>query len=212
MRRLQRSDNAFVGTSGMDSSQLAPFDFGRVVEAVQRVDECRDHAVELMESAHIPYAVIGGHAVAAWIDSVDSSAARFTRNVDLLIHRGDVGRACDAISVFGYPATIRKRQVLFRKSDKPWHAATIRLLVGGEQVQPTDIQPLPTPEQSVVLNGFRCLALRPLVEMKLNDWRTIDKVHIQDLAGVDLVNADWYEFLPKLWTQRLESLLENPNG
>ena len=47
-------------------------------------------ATAALENARIPYAVIGGNAVAAWVGLVDQSAVRFTQDVDLLILRSDL--------------------------------------------------------------------------------------------------------------------------
>lgn len=38
-----------------------------------------------LEAAGIPYAVIGGNAVAAWVESIHPKVARTTNNVDMLL-------------------------------------------------------------------------------------------------------------------------------
>jgi hypothetical protein len=45
-----------------------------------------------LENVRVPYAVVGGNAVAAWVEQVDQAAARFTQDVDLLIRRCDLMR------------------------------------------------------------------------------------------------------------------------
>jgi hypothetical protein len=54
--------------------------------------------------------------------------------------------------------------------------------------------------------------LEPLVVMKLTAFRTIDRVHLRDMIGVDLVNADWLDRLDSVLAARLSGILEDPHG
>jgi hypothetical protein len=67
----------------------------RMVLAVELVRERLKRATSALEAAQVPYAVIGGNAVAAWVSRVDPEAARNTADVDILIDRefraGEVG-------------------------------------------------------------------------------------------------------------------------
>lgn len=47
----------------------------------------------------MPYAVIGGNAVMAWVEQADESAVRFTQDVDLVLQREDLDRVRDAVRV-----------------------------------------------------------------------------------------------------------------
>ena len=62
----------------------------RMVLAVEQVRERLHRSTQALESAGIPYAVIGGNAVAAWVSTVDPDAARNTVDVDLMINRADL--------------------------------------------------------------------------------------------------------------------------
>ena len=59
-----------------------------------------------------------------------------------------------------------------------------------------------------VLNGRRVLSLEPLVVTKLIGWRTIDRVHLIDMAQVRLIEWNWCERLPESLARRLEELFE----
>src|ERR1043166_3197162 len=59
-------------------------------------------AVAALEQAGIPYAVIGGNAVAALVSEVDESAVRNTRDVDILLRRDDLERAKEAFARAGF--------------------------------------------------------------------------------------------------------------
>jgi len=56
-----------------------------MVRAVERVRERLCRAVAALEAAEVPYAVAGGHAVAAWVSRVDEAAVRNTQDVDILV-------------------------------------------------------------------------------------------------------------------------------
>lgn len=60
--------------------------------------------------------------------------------------------------------------------------------------------------------NFRALPLEDLVRMKLTSNRLKDRVHIQDLIFVGLVNAKWLETMPGGLADRLRQILENPDG
>ncbi|MCA9239519.1 MAG: hypothetical protein KDA37_04940, partial [Planctomycetales bacterium] len=61
----------------------------RMVKAVEMVRERLRRSTAALDAAGVPYAVIGGNAVAAWVSTVDPGAARNTVDVDLMINRGD---------------------------------------------------------------------------------------------------------------------------
>jgi hypothetical protein len=70
--------------------------------AVEKVRERLLRATGALEAARIPYAVIGGNAVAAWVSRVDEAAVRNTRDVDLLLRREDLVAATRALAATGF--------------------------------------------------------------------------------------------------------------
>ena len=51
------------------------------------IDDVRkrlEKAAKALDEAGVPYAVVGGNAVASWISRIDASAIRNTRDVDTL--------------------------------------------------------------------------------------------------------------------------------
>jgi len=171
-----------------------------------------DQAVESMTAADVPFALIGGKAVAAWIISADGVNDLGLRPIDLLIHERDADRALAALDIFGYAHRKYRTQILLRNSDKSWDRGAIRLAYAGAQVRPEDLRPLPTPEQSCLVEGYRCLELPTLVEMLLAQFRIIDKAHVRSLAENDLVNADWLDRIDPTMAKRLKAILEDPHG
>ena len=63
----------------------------RVALAVEQVRERLRRAVAALEGAKVPYAVIGGNAVAEWVGRVDQAAVRNTQDVDILLRRAEIG-------------------------------------------------------------------------------------------------------------------------
>lgn len=69
----------------------------RVEQAVAMVKERLKRAVAALDAAGIPHAVVGGHAVAAWVSRIDPAAVRTTVDVDILIPRVDLDRTKAAL-------------------------------------------------------------------------------------------------------------------
>ncbi|MCX6915115.1 MAG: hypothetical protein NT167_19065, partial [Verrucomicrobia bacterium] len=55
-----------------------------------------------MDAAGVPYAVVGGNAVAAWVSRVDETAVRNTQGVDILLRRSDLSAAIAAMTQAGF--------------------------------------------------------------------------------------------------------------
>src|SRR5204863_7329078 len=61
----------------------------RMERAVQKVQERLERTAVALEQAGVPYAIIGGNAVRAWVAQADEAAVRTTRDVDILLRRSD---------------------------------------------------------------------------------------------------------------------------
>jgi hypothetical protein len=73
-----------------------------MVRAVEKVRERLQRVVSTLEGAGIPYAVSGGHAVAAWVSRIDSGATRNTPDVDVLVRRSDLAAVTIALTAAGF--------------------------------------------------------------------------------------------------------------
>jgi hypothetical protein len=183
-----------------------------MVRAVEKVRERCDRAAKALDAAGIPYAVIGGNAVANWVASVDEGAVRNTRDVDLLIRRADLEAAKVAMDAVGFDhAQVAGVDLFFERPDgKP--SEGVHLLFAGEKVKPTD--PVPTPEvtESKRAAAFQVVSLEGLVRMKLVSFRLKDQVHLQDMLRVGLIDATWPARFPEVLADRLREILANPDG
>jgi hypothetical protein len=76
--------------------------------------------------------------------------------------------------------------------------------------QADDLLPTPDIAESVTSETIRVLTLEAAVRMKLTA-RAEDRVHLQDMVSVGLLDATWLPLLLEL-TQRMQEILDNPNA
>jgi hypothetical protein len=87
----------------MSSTVIMAWDIlDRMERAVAKVRDRLLRATAALNSAGIPYAVVGGHAVASWVTTVDEGAVRNTRDVDLLVRREDLAVISAALERAGF--------------------------------------------------------------------------------------------------------------
>ncbi len=183
----------------------------RMVRAVEKVRERLRRAVAALEAGGVPYALAGGHAVAAWVSRVDEAAVRNTQDVDLLLRRADLPAAKAAMTRAGF---VYRHDSLDMFLDSPNAKArdAVHLVFAGEKVRPDSLYPAPDVADSEVTQSFRLVTLGALVRMKLTSFRDKDRTHLRDLIEVGLVDASWRERLPAALRERLQSLLDTPEG
>ncbi len=185
----------------------------RIIRAVDKVRERLQSAVTAFETAGVPYAVIGGNAVANWVSRVDEEAVRTTRDVDILIRRADLPAAIKAMDTAGWDHANVAGVDLFveRPSGKP--SGGVHLIFANEKVRPDD--PVETPDvtdSELAVTGYRVLSLEPLVRMKLIAFRRKDQVHLQDLTRLGLIDDTWFARFPPVLAERLREILADPDG
>ncbi len=155
----------------------------------------------------VPYAVVGGQAVALWVASREPAAVRTTKDVDLLIDRDDLPRArAAALSVeMDYFEVMGVGMFLERSDPNP--RAAVHLVWAGERVRSEYELPSPPVEQRQDISGIQTISLRGLVLMKLLSNRNQDRVHLRDMIDVGLVGRDFLQGLPPSLAERLATLL-----
>lgn len=184
----------------------------RAMQAGERVRERARRAAAILGQAGVPYAVVGGNAVAEWVGRIDEGAVRFTRDVDILIRRADFDAAKAALEAAGfvYANLLDVDMFLDGPNSKPSEA--VHLLYAGEKVRPDHKTLTPDISESEAASQFQVVSLDALVQMKLNSNRDKDRTHVRDLIGVGLVDATWPARLPPLLAARLQAILDDPNG
>ena len=184
----------------------------RMERAVAKVRDRLLRSTAALNQAGIPYAVVGGHAVASWVATVDEGAVRNTRDVDLLVRREDLPAVTAAMQRAGFvpEKSFGVTMLLDGPSAKP--SESIHLLFAGEQVREND--PLPCPDLETIVDpaGFRVTRLSSLVRIMLLSNRNEDGMHIRDLIGVRLIDQSWPAKLPPVLAERLQAILDTPDA
>ena len=192
--------------------EQGPFVFDRMFGAVEKVRERLERACRAMEESQIPYAVIGGHAVAAWVATIDDGAVRNTRDVDLLLREEDLSRAAVALLRVGFHRDAVMGITVFLDGPDGKPSQGIHVLLAGRKVRESYATPAPDTDEVMLINGKRIVDLSELVGMKLNSYRDKDRTHLRDLIGVGLISKSWPARFPPPLAERLQTLLDDPEG
>jgi len=180
--------------------------------AVEKIQERLEKTARTLEAANIPYAIIGGNAVRAWVAQVDEAAVRTTRDVNILLNRADLPAAKIAMEQAGFIFRHVKGIDMFLDGPKAKARDAVHVLFAEEKVRETDILPTPSVEESEVLEAHRTLSLEALVRMKLNVYRRKDQVHLLDMLDIRLIDASWVNRFPPELRCRLQQLIDDPEG
>src|SRR3954452_24298926 len=86
----------------------------RMERAVAKVRERLLRATAALNQIGVPYAVVGGNAVASWVSTIDEGAVRNTRDVDLLVRRSDLPAITVALEQAGFVGGELLDVVMFR--------------------------------------------------------------------------------------------------
>jgi hypothetical protein len=88
----------------------------------------------------------------------------------------------------------------------------VHLLYAGESVKPEYDHASPELDESERAAEFQVASLPALVRMKLIAWRLKDRMHLVDLIAVGLLDQTWPARFPSPLGERLQQLLDDPNG
>ncbi len=184
----------------------------RMERGVERVTERLRKTVEVLENSGIPYAIVGGHAVGAWVAQVDEAAVRNTRDVDVLIRPDDLPAMIEAMTRAGFHYRQTSGVDMFVEQPDASARDAVHLVLAGQMVRPDDFEANPDIEPIEKAERFRTLKFAALVRMKLNSFRDKDRVHLRDMISLGMIDASWPQRLPDVLGDRLRELLENPEG
>jgi hypothetical protein len=180
----------------------------RYLMALDDVSNRLERVCKAFSQLQVPYALVGGQAVAIWVASIDPAAVRTTKDVDVLLERSDLPKARAAATPVGldYFEVMGVGMFLDRKDPNPRHA--VHVVWAGEKVRPDYDYPSPGLDQRQELSpGINVVSLAGLIQMKLLANRDQDRLHLRDMIDVGLVGRDILNQLPKPLADRLESLL-----
>lgn len=191
---------------------LGPVSWERMIRAVEKVRDRLNRAAQALDGAGVPYAVIGGNAVAAWVSRVDELAVRNTQDVDILLRRDDLERAKTALSTAGFVYRHSAEIDFFLDGPEAKARDKVHVIYAGEKVRAEELFHAPDVVETESNGNYRVLKLEALVRMKLTSFRIKDRMHLRDLIDVGLLDASWLPQLPLELGARLQELLDNPEG
>ena len=186
--------------------------FERMVRAVEKVKDRLRRATSALEKAGVPYAVVGGNAVAAWVARVDEAAVRNTQDVDILLRRTDLDAAKAVLAQAGFIHRHVAGIDIFLDGPTAKARDAVHVVFAQEKVRQE--YPIAAPDvlESEVIGTAQVLSLDALVRMKLTSFRDKDRTHLRDLLDVGLIDANWKNRLPPDLGERLQHLLDTPHG
>jgi hypothetical protein len=173
-----------------------------VSERLERITRC-------LNEAGVPYALVGGQAVALWVATIDPSAVRTTKDIDLLLDRQDlpVARAAARSAGMDYFQTMGVGMFIDRHAPNPRHG--VHIVWADEKVRPDEPVAAPSlSDREILPGGHHVISLPKLVEMKLTAFREQDRVHLRDMIDVGLLDDAAARQLPAELAGRLRQLME----
>ncbi len=184
--------------------------WARMERAVEKVNERLRKTIGILEAAKVPYAVIGGHAVRAWVAQVDEAALRTTRDVDILVRREDLPDMISAMTSAGFHHRQTAGLDMFVEHPDASARDAVHVLICGQVER--DGEPNPDIEPIARANDFQTVPLEILVRMKLNANRRKDQVHLLDMISLGMIDETWLDRYPETLRLRLKELLDDPDG
>ncbi|HUG67365.1 MAG TPA: nucleotidyltransferase family protein [Pirellulaceae bacterium] len=184
----------------------------RVARAIEEVRDRLLRATKALNDSGIPYAVLGGNAVAEWVGRIDKGAVRFTKDVDILIRRSDLPAVIEVMKNAGFifQSTLNVDMFLDGPDANPRDA--VHVIYANEKVRDNDLAPAPDVSDSELASDFSVLSLESLVRTKLTSYRDKDRTHLRDMLDVAAIDASWCQRFPPELASRLQHLIDDPNG
>jgi len=146
------------------------------------------------------------------VAQVDEAAVRTTRDVDILINREDLPDVRAAMHLAGFIYRHVKSIDTFLDGPDAKARDAVHVMFAGEKVRPEYELPAPSTDEAVEIKKHRTIALEALVRMKLSSYRDKDRMHLRDMIEVGLIDASWLSQLIPQHSERLQQLIDDPDG
>ncbi|MEM8945802.1 MAG: hypothetical protein AAGD11_11520 [Planctomycetota bacterium] len=143
-------------------SDVVSFDdsiLDRMVLAVELVHKRRRRSTTALEQAGIRYAIAGGHAVAAWVSTIDEGAVRNTPDVDILIERSSFDDAKAALQLAGFHYRSVDGVAMFLDEPNSRERSAVHIAFANENIR--DNHQLPAPSLQDSMDGSELSILTP---------------------------------------------------
>jgi hypothetical protein len=203
--------DTLVERSNHVAAPVAPSTTGIWESYLMALDEITDRLHRIataLNEAGVPFALVGGQAVALWVATKDPAAVRTTKDIDILLRREDLPKARAAAAAVSLDYFEVAGVGMFLERTDPNPRKGVHVLWSGEKVRPDSALPSPTVDERESLEpGKPVVSLSGLVRMKVIANRDQDRVHLRDMIDVGLVSRDLLQSLPAELANRLNALL-----
>lgn len=88
----------------------------------------------------------------------------------------------------------------------------VHIVFAGERIGDDALAAAPDIDLTDTSGGFHVLDLERLVTMKLTSYRDRDRTHLRDMIELGLIDDTWPARFPAALRDRLQQLLDDPNG
>ncbi|MBV9307991.1 MAG: hypothetical protein JO185_23055 [Acidobacteriaceae bacterium] len=168
-----------------------------------------DRVVRPLEGAKVDYELIGGMAVFIHVNKVDPTAARNTKDVDLLVNRSDLVRVIEIAEANGFQFrhAVGVDMLLYGGDKKQ----AVHLVFAGEKTKPEQLEPNPSINpirESVYGSEVWIIPVEDLLRLKLSVNRLKDQVQIQDMDRTGLITPAMERSLSPLLLRNLQRIRE----
>ena len=133
-------------------------------------------------------------------------------SVDILLDPKDSDAATIALEAVGFHRVVTMGTTMFLDGEDGKPSEAVHVIWAGQKVK--DSYPVAAPEvgQSREIEQKKIVELESLLAMKLVSFCRKDQVHVLDMIGVGLIDETWTtKFDPPL-SERLQELLDDPDG
>ncbi len=186
--------------------------WGRIEQAVEKVRDRLRRVSRALNAANIPYAVVGGNAVQHWVAQVDDSVVRNTRDVDIILNETDLDAAIVALATEGFLYRRTAGLTMFLDGPNAKARDAVHVVFAGKKVREEYPETVPEIDEYELIGDARTIPLERLVKMKLTSFRDKDRVHIRDMISIGLIDESWLHRFSAVLRERLEKLLNDPDG
>ena len=184
----------------------------RVARYMDELRERLRRATAALTAAGVPYAVVGGNAVAEWVGRADPAGVRNTKDVNVLLRRSDLPAATSVLSAVGFIHRHVAGLDIFLDGQHGKAREAIHIVFANESLRHAADTPAPDVTESEPGVEFPVVTLVAVVRMKLVANRDKDRLHLRDLAEVGQIDATWPARFPPALAERLQAVLDTPNG
>lgn len=164
-----------------------------------------------LEEAGVPHELVSWLAVSLHVENADSTHSSLTRDIDIMIRRGDMTRVVAIAEQHGFRFRHSAGLDMLLYGETNSDRDAVHLLFSGEKVKETQFEAHPNIRPvRAGLHGqeFLVIPVVDLVRMKLSSYRDKDRVHVRGMEAAGLITLEVEQTLGEELRARLKHIRE----